>query len=213
MQAGKNDKKRALEVIEVLSGVFPGAKCALNYTSPLELLIATILASQCTDKKVNEVTATLFKKYKSARDYAEAEQEELERDIRSTGFYRNKAKSIKKCCRSLVEEHGGEVPKTMKELTSLGGVGRKTANVVLGNAFGIPGIIVDTHVLRLAKRMGFTEESKPEKVEQDLMAIIPRDEWTHFSHLLAEHGRSFCSARKPLCDECPVSHLCPKIID
>lgn len=206
------DRKRVLGLIDILSGVFSDAKCALNFSNPLELLIATILASQCTDKKVNEVTSELFKNYRSAEDFMKVRNETLEQEIRSTGFFRNKTKSIKKCCAALVEKHGGEVPRTMEELTALGGVGRKTANVVLGNAYGIPGIIVDTHVLRLSRRMGLSDSAKPEKVEQDLMAVVPEQEWTHFSHLLAEHGRSWCSARKPLCDECPAAHLCPKIL-
>ena len=211
--ARNREKRRGLGLIDILSGVFPDAKCALRFSNPLELLIATILASQCTDKKVNEVTLELFKKYRSAEDFIKTRNKTLEQEIRSTGFFRNKTRSIKKCCATLVEKHGGVVPRTMEELTALGGVGRKTANVVLGNAYGIPGIIVDTHVLRLSKRMGLSESAKPAKVEQDLMTIVPKQEWTHFSHLLAEHGRSWCSARKPLCDGCPAAHLFPKIID
>jgi endonuclease-3 len=206
-------RERVVKIIDALAVVFPDARCALNFSNPLELLIATILAAQCTDKKVNEVTETLFEKYKSAGDFASADQHELEIDIKSTGFFRNKTKSIKRCCRSLIEHHNGEVPKTMEELVSLGGVGRKTANVVLGNAYGIPGIIVDTHVLRLSRRMGLSEEHDADKVERDLMAIVPQKEWTHFSHLLADLGRSYCQARKPLCNECPVEHLCPKVLE
>jgi endonuclease-3 len=210
--AGADLKKRVLQLIDVLTEEFPDAKCALNFTNPLELLIATILAAQCTDKKVNEVTEALFKKYRSAGDYAAAGTAELEAHIHATGFFRNKTKSIKRCCQALVDTHGGEVPGTMKELTALGGVGRKTANVVLGNAFGIPGLVVDTHVQRLSKRIGLSGETRPEKVERDLMEIVPEKEWTHFSHLLTSHGRACCTARKPLCGECPAEHLCPQLL-
>ncbi len=205
-------KKRAMEIFGILSEEFPDAQCMLDHNSPLELLVATILAAQCTDKQVNVVTQTLFKKYTTAEDYVNAPQEELEEDIRSTGFFRNKARSLKKCCRSLIEKHGGEVPSDMDSLTSLGGVGRKTANCVLGNAFGVPGIVVDTHVLRISRRMGFTEGKNPDKVEADLMPLIPQKEWTRFSHVVADHGRKYCAARRPLCDECPAAHLCPKIL-
>lgn len=208
----KDIQKRAQAIFKILSSEYPDAHCMLDYTNPLEILVATILASQCTDKQVNKVTRTLFKKYKSAGDYVKAAQEELEEDIRSTGFYRNKAKSLKKCCQSLIDKHGGKVPADMDALIALGGVGRKTANCVLGNAFGIPGIVVDTHVLRLSRRMGFSEEKQADKVEKDLIPLIPQKEWTRFSHVMADHGRAICSARKPLCDECPVAHLCPKIL-
>jgi endonuclease-3 len=184
----------------------------LDYTNPLELLVATILASQCTDKQVNKVTVSLFKKYKTPADYVKAAQEELEEDIRSTGFFRNKTKSLKKCCHSLLDKHKGKVPADMESLLALGGVGRKTANCVLGNAFGVPGIVVDTHVLRLSRRMGFSEQKQADKVEKDLMPLIPQKEWTRFSHVMADHGRAYCSARKPMCDECPIAHLCPKIL-
>jgi endonuclease-3 len=185
----------------------------LDHSNPFELLIATILAAQCTDAMVNQVTRSLFKKYQSPDDYLEAPSEQIEKDIFKTGFYRNKTKSIKKCCESLVTRHGRKVPSTMDELVALGGVGRKTANCVLGVAFGVPGIVVDTHVRRLSRRMGYTEETNPDKIERDLMRIAPKNEWTHMSHLFADLGRTYCSARKPRCDECPVEHLCPKNLD
>jgi endonuclease-3 len=182
----------------------------LNYTTPLELLVATILSAQCTDKRVNRVTADLFKQYRTARDYAEAPVSNLEKAIQSTGFFRNKAKNIQACCRKLVERHGGEVPRTMDELTHLDGVGRKTANVVLGNAFGInKGVVVDTHVARLSARLGLTRETNPEKIEQDLMKLVPREQWTLFSHWLIWHGRRRCGARNPDCSRCEIRGLCP----
>jgi endonuclease-3 len=210
---GADGAKRIAKMIEILGSEFPDARCMLDHTSPFELLVATILAAQCTDAMVNQVTKSLFRKYPTPRDYLNAPQEELEKDIYKTGFYRNKAKSLKSCCASLIEKHGGTVPSTMEELTALGGVGRKTANCVLGVSFGIPGIVVDTHVRRLAARMGYTVESDPDKIEQDLMKIAPQKEWTRMSHLLAALGRSYCTARKPDCAECPVEHLCPKIIE
>jgi endonuclease-3 len=210
---GDDGAKRISKMIEILAAEFPDARCMLDHSSPFELLVATILAAQCTDAMVNQVTKSLFQKYPTPRSYLDAPQEELEKDIYKTGFYRNKAKSLKSCCASLIEKHGGKVPSTMEELTALGGVGRKTANCVLGVSFGIPGIVVDTHVRRLAARMGYTVESDPDKIEQDLMEIAPQKEWTRMSHLLAALGRSYCTARKPNCAECPVEHLCPKIID
>jgi endonuclease III len=190
---------------------YPDAHCELDHSSPLELLIATILSAQCTDKRVNLVTADLFRKYRSAADFAEATAAELEQAIKPTGFFRNKTKSIQSCCRALVEQHGGEVPSTMEELTKLGGVGRKTANVVLGNAFNInSGIVVDTHVARLSFRLGLTSQSDPEKIEQELMKLVPREQWTLFSHLLIWHGRRRCVARKPDCEHCEVLALCPR---
>ena len=210
---GDDGAKRIVKMIEVLNAEFPDARCMLDHSSPFELLVATILAAQCTDAMVNQVTKSLFQKYPTPKAYLDAPQEELEKDIYKTGFYRNKAKSLKSCCASLVEKHGGKVPSTMDELTALGGVGRKTANCVLGVSFGIPGIVVDTHVRRLAARMGYTVESDPDKIEQDLMNIAPQKEWTRMSHLLASLGRSYCAARKPNCAECPVEHLCPKIIE
>jgi len=201
-------QKRVKEIIKILTKVIPDSTIALTFSSPLELLIATILSAQCTDIRVNEVTATLFKKYRSARDYAQADPSELEQDIRPTGFYRNKAKSIQKCCQELVGQFKGEVPKTLEEMVTLSGVGRKTANVILGTAFGIPGIVVDTHVHRVSQRIGLTKKDDPVKIEFDLMEIVPKEEWTHFSNLLIWHGRRTCVARKPLCDSCVIRKLC-----
>jgi endonuclease-3 len=182
----------------------------LNYSNPLELLIATILSAQCTDKRVNIVTGELFKKYRTAADYANARSAELEQDIKTTGFFRNKTKSIQACCRALVERHNGEVPRTMEELTQLRGVGRKTANVVLGNAFNInEGVVVDTHVGRLSQRLGLTKQKDPEKIEQELMKLVPQEHWTMFSHWLIWHGRRRCYARNPDCPNCEIKKLCP----
>ncbi len=203
---------RAKKIIAGLQKTYPDAHCELNFTNPLELLIATILSAQCTDKRVNLVTAELFKKFRSAADYAKADLAELEQDIKTTGFFRNKAKNIKACSAALVEKHGGEVPRTMEELTQLGGVGRKTANVVLGNAFGINvGVVVDTHVTRLANRLGLTKETNAGKIEQELMELVPRKDWTLFSHWLIWHGRRRCDARKPDCATCEIAKLCPRI--
>ncbi len=204
----QSNQKRVKEIIKILSKEIPDSRIALKFSNPLELLIATILSAQCTDVKVNQVTQTLFKKYRTAKDYLKVNIEELEEDIRPTGFYRNKAKSIQKCCQELVSRFGGEVPKTLEELTSLPGVGRKTANVILGNAFGIPGIPVDTHVHRVSRRIGLTKKDDPMKIEFDLMEIVPREEWTHFSNLLIWHGRRTCIARKPLCDQCGIRRWC-----
>jgi endonuclease-3 len=193
-----------------LRKAYPDAHCELNHSNPLELLVATILSAQCTDKRVNIVTRELFNKYRSAADYARADLAGLERDIRTTGFYRNKARSIKACGHALVERHGGSVPGTMEELIELGGVGRKTANVVLGNAFNFNvGVVVDTHVARLSRRLGLTGETDPAKIEQALMKLVPKEEWTLFSHWLIWHGRRRCSARKPDCAHCEISGLCP----
>lgn len=204
---------KAARVKKVISGLrkaYPDAHCELNHSNPLELLVATILSAQCTDKRVNIVTRELFNKYRSAADYARADLAGLERDIRTTGFYRNKARSIKACGHALVERHGGSVPGTMEELIELGGVGRKTANVVLGNAFNINvGVVVDTHVARLSRRLGLTGETDPAKIEQALMKLVPKEEWTLFSHWLIWHGRRRCSARKPDCAHCEISGLCP----
>jgi len=205
-------KKRALRIVEALKKEFPDAKIALDFTDPLELLVATILSAQCTDVRVNIVTKDLFKKYRTAQDYVDAPDEELIEAIRSTGFFNNKSKSIKKACRSILDDFDGEVPGTMEELLTLAGVGRKTANCLLGNVFGIPGIVVDTHMIRLSRRMGFTEQKNPDKIEFDLMELLPRDDWTLFSHLITSHGRKGCSAKKPLCDECPIADDCPKIL-
>lgn len=204
----ESDRKKVKEIIKILTKEIPNAKIALNYSNPFELLIATILSAQCTDAKVNQVTSNLFKKYKSPKDFVNLSLEKLEEEIRSTGFYKNKAKSIKNCCKELIERFGGEVPKTLEDLVSLPGVGRKTANVILGNAYGIAGIVVDTHVHRVSKRLGLTENDDTMKIEFDLMEIVPKEEWTHFSNLLIWHGRRTCTAKKPLCDECSINKYC-----
>lgn len=203
---------RTRKVIAGLKKTYPDAHCELNFSNPLELLIATILSAQCTDKRVNLVTADLFRKYRTARDYAGAPTEILEEEIKSTGFFRNKTRSIKTCCQALVERHGGDVPQTMDELITLGGVGRKTANVVLGNAFNVnAGVVVDTHVARLSQRLGLTKEKAAEKIEQDLIGLVPQKEWTLFSHLLIWHGRRRCFARNPDCPHCEIRQLCPRL--
>ena len=190
--------------------LYPGAKCSLDFSNPLELLVATQLSAQCTDERVNLVTHDLFQKYHSAEDYATVSQEDLEKDIRSTGFYRNKAKNIRAACQLLITNYNGEVPRTMVDLLKLPGVARKTANVVLGNAFGIiEGFVVDTHIGRLARRFGWTNNEDPVKVEQDLMRLVPRQDWLDLSHLMIFHGRAICQARKPLCERCSLSKLCP----
>ncbi len=205
-----SERERAREVIARLRQLYPDARCSLNFSTPLELLVATVLSAQCTDERVNAVTVALFKKYQSAADYAGARPEELEQDIKQTGFYRNKAKHIREAARLLVERYNGEVPKTMSELLTLPGVARKTANVVMGNAYGIvEGVVVDTHVGRLARRLGFTQSEDPVKVEQDLMALFPQEDWLPLSHLLIYHGRAICQARRPLCEECALADLCP----
>jgi endonuclease-3 len=182
----------------------------LNYSTPLELLVATILSAQCTDERVNIVTAGLFRKYRSAEDYLKAPQSELEQDIRSTGFFRNKAKAIQGACRLIVERYGGRVPDSIEDLLSLPGVARKTANVVLGNAFGIAsGIVVDTHVSRLSERLGLSSQKQPEKIERDLVELVPKKDWIEFSHLFIYHGRAVCKARSPMCDRCVIEELCP----
>jgi len=204
-------KGRARRIVRLLAKQYPDAHCALKHEGPLQLLIATILSAQCTDVRVNLVTPALFQRYPDAKAFAAADRAELEALIQSTGFFRNKAKSILACCKALVERHGGQVPATMEELTPLAGVGRKTANVILGNAFGVPGITVDTHVGRLSRRMGLTTETDPEKVERDLMRLVPRKEWTMFSHRMIFHGRQACHARKPLCETCVLAKVCPKV--
>ena len=211
-EISKAKSARLKKIIAALDRAYPEAHCELDHRSPLELLIATILSAQCTDKRVNIVTQDLFKKYRSAADYANAPLAELEQAIRTTGFFRNKAKNIQACCRKLVERHNGQVPSTMEELTHLDGVGRKTANVVLGNAFGINvGIVVDTHVARLSHRLGLTRQGTPEKIEQELMALVPQKQWTLFSHWLIWHGRRRCFARHPDCQGCEIKKLCPRI--
>jgi endonuclease III len=205
------DKKlRTGRIMDVLRRAYPTAHCELNYSTPLELLVATILSAQSTDKQVNLVTAELFKKYRTAQDFAAANLDDLQRDIQSLGFFRNKAKSIKACCQKLVERYHGQVPRTMEQLTDLNGVGRKTANVVLGNAFDINvGIVVDTHVFRVSRRLGLTLQGTPEKIELELMKLVPQEQWTVFSHWLIWHGRRRCYARKPDCPNCEVGSLCP----
>jgi endonuclease III len=205
-------KARVAKIIAGLQKAYPDAHCELNHSNPLELLIATILSAQCTDKRVNMVTPQLFKKYPTAKDYANARQSELEEEIKTTGFYRNKAKSITKAAKNIVEKHGGKVPNTMEELIALGGVGRKTANVVLGNAFNInTGVVVDTHVARLSQRLGLTKEKDPVKIELALMNLVPQEQWTMFSHWLIWHGRRRCYARNPDCPNCEIKGVCPKI--
>jgi len=203
---------RVRKIIAALKAAYPNAHCELDHSNPLELLVATILSAQCTDKRVNLVTPDLFKKYRSAADFAKASLPELENAIKSTGFFRNKAKSIKTASQAIVDRHGGQVPRSMEELTQLGGVGRKTANVVLGNAFNINcGVVVDTHVARLGWRLGLTRDEDPIKIEQTLMKLVPQDEWTLFSHLLIWHGRRRCYARNPDCSHCELRALCPRI--
>jgi endonuclease-3 len=203
-------KKRTLEIIKRLKKAYPDAHCALNHTTPFELLIATILSAQCTDERVNIVTADLFRKYRGPEDFVKASQQELERDIHSTGFFRNKARNIRAASQRLIEVYGGEIPRTMDEILTLGGVARKTGNVVLGNAFGITsGVVVDTHVSRLSQRLGLTEEKTPEKIERDLQESVPKKDWVMFSHWLIFHGRQICNARKPKCTECVLADQCP----
>lgn len=205
------DKKaRTAEIIRRLKKAYPDAHCALNHSSPFELLIATILSAQCTDARVNIVTADLFRKYRGPADFLQVSQDELERDIHSTGFFRNKSKNIQAACRRIIEAYAGEVPQTMDELLSLGGVARKTANVVLGNAFGIAaGVVVDTHISRLSQRLGLTENTTPEKIEGDLAGLIPKKHWIMFPHWMIFHGRQICVARRPRCGECPLADICP----
>lgn len=210
-KAQADDKnERMKQIIHILKKTYPDAHCALNHTNPLELLIATMLSAQCTDDRVNLVTADLFRKYRTAEDYVKVDQGELEHDLRSINFYRNKTRNIQSTCQILVEKYKGIVPETIAELIALPGVARKTANVVLGNAFGIAsGIVVDTHVARLSQRLGLTQHEQPEKIEQDLIAITPQKEWIDLSHLLISHGRTLCKARNPQCQLCPLEPLCP----
>ena len=203
-------KKRTRDIIRHLKRAYPDAKCSLNHTNPFELLVATILSAQCTDERVNIVTADLFRKYHKPDDYVSVSPRELEKDIQSTGFFRNKTKSIQGASKMLIEEYGGEVPHTMDDLLELPGVARKTANVVMGNAFHIAsGVVVDTHVTRLSHRLGLTKEKDAQKIERDLIEIVPKKDWIMFSHLLIAHGRKICKARAPLCEECPVERPCP----
>jgi endonuclease-3 len=212
MVASQEAKRHAARIARQLAVDYADARCALDFRTPLELLIATILSAQCTDTRVNIVTASLFKKYRSAADYAAAPVAKLEKEIQSTGFFRNKARNIKACCQRLVEQHGGQVPRTLEELVKLPGVGRKTANVVLGTAFGVAsGVVVDTHVTRISRRLGLTTQTDPEKIERDLMAELPRKEWIDFSHRMIHHGRRICQARNPKCDVCGLARWCPRI--
>ena len=203
-------QSKAKKIYQKLKKKYPNAKCALNYKNPIELLVATILSAQCTDERVNKVTPTLFQKYKTVKEYASAKPLEFQKMIHSTGFYQNKTKSILGAAKAIVKDHQGKVPNRLEDLVKLPGIGRKTANVILGNVFGVPGITVDTHVLRLSYRMGLTTHSDPVKVEFDLMKLIPQNNWTHFSHVMIHHGRRICQARKPACSTCPIELLCPK---
>jgi endonuclease-3 len=204
-------RSRARRLVRALAELYPDAHCALVHANPLQLLVATILSAQCTDVRVNLITPALFARYPDAAAFANANRKELQRMIKTTGFFRNKAKNIMKCCKQIVEKHNGEVPRTMEELVPLAGIGRKTANVILGNAFDTPGIPVDTHVGRLSRRLGLTTHTDPVKVERDLMALIPKKDWTMFGHRLIFHGRQVCHARKPRCEDCALAKLCPKI--
>ena len=203
------DKARAGKIRKSLRSIYPEVKTQLHYRTSFELLVATILSAQCTDKQVNSVTRDLFQKFNTPKDFAEMPLETLEQLVRPTGFFRNKAKNIKTCAQVLAGKYRGKVPETLEELVTLPGVGRKTANLVLGAAFGIPGIVVDTHVARISKRLGFTESKDPVKIERDLMKIIPKKAWSDFSLHLVYFGREFCTARKPRCAACPLAHLCP----
>jgi endonuclease-3 len=203
-------EERAPEIIKRLSKAHPDARVALNFTNPLECLVATILSAQCTDERVNMVTASLFKKFRTPQDYLKVPVEELAADIKPTGFFNQKTKSLRGACARIVEAYGGKVPNTMEDLVTLPGVARKTANIVLGNSYGVvEGIAVDTHVRRVGERLGFTSEKDPDKIEQDLMRLIPRKQWFGFTYVIIDHGRGTCVARKPRCDECPVNDLCP----
>jgi endonuclease-3 len=208
--SSNSEKPRTKKIIAGLRKAYPDAKCSLNHSNPLELLIATILSAQCTDERVNIVTADLFRKYHSCSDYLKAPTSELQNDIRTTGFFRNKTKSIQGACKMLNEQFHDEVPQNIDELLKLPGVARKTANVVLGNAFGIAsGVVVDTHVSRISQRLGLTKNKQPDKIERDLVEIVPKTDWIDFSHLLIYHGRKICKARKPLCESCVVEKYCP----
>jgi endonuclease-3 len=209
-----SEVERAKSIFKALASAYPDARCTLNFRTPLELLVATILSAQCTDALVNNVTPELFKKYRRAQDYADAQLQQLARDISRVNFYRNKAKSIKLACQAIVERFGARVPNRMEDLVSLHGVARKTANVVLGNAFGVQaGIMVDTHVMRVSQRLRLTTNTDREKIEQDLMRLVPRQEWTAFSQRMIEHGRRVCNARAPRCRDCPLGEaLCPSYV-
>ena len=211
-QAGQGGREQGAAVARRLAKGYPQAHCSLDFASPFQLLIATILSAQCTDKRVNAVTGSLFGRWPTAAALAAASQAEVEAVIRSTGFFRAKAKNIRGCCQALVERHGGEVPRTLEELVRLPGVGRKTANVVLGSGFGLPsGVVVDTHVGRISRRLGLTRHADAVKAERDLIAAIPKSHWIAFSHRLIEHGRAVCTARRPRCEDCPLADLCPRV--
>jgi len=209
MENLEKERDRANRIYEILDPLYTPKKTALEYRTPFQLLISTILSAQCTDKQVNQVTKTLFKKYRTPQDYIDAPISELEKDIKPTGFFRNKTKSIKGCCQGLIALHGGEVPSTMGEMLKLPGVGRKTANCVLGAAFDVPGVVVDTHVKRLAQRLGLTDKKDPDKIEKDIERLLPKERWRRFSDILIYHGRAVCKARKPDHTGCPVAPLCP----
>ena len=212
MESLLDRRKRARKIVSLLKRAYPGAKCSLVHTTPLQLLVATILSAQCTDARVNLVTPALFARYKIARDIAGADIRELEILVRSTGFFHNKAKNIKASCRILVEKHKGQVPRTMEEMLELPGVARKTANIVLGNSYGvIKGVPVDTHAIRISHLLGWTREKQQEKIERDLMALLPRKDWLKISDLFVHHGRAICIARRPRCSKCPLRALCPKV--
>jgi len=205
-------KDRIQKIIDILKRLYPSSQTALKFHNPFEILVATILSAQCTDKKVNEVTPELFQKYQKVEDFADADRNDLEQQIRSTGFYRNKAKNIQAASEKIVKDFSGKVPSTMNELLTLPGVARKTANIVLSSGFKkAEGIAVDTHVKRLAGRLGLSKESNPDKIEKDLVTLVPKKEWLHFNYRLVNHGRKVCQARKPLCEECPLNHLCPSV--
>lgn len=204
-------RRHAAAVVARLAELYPDAQCSLNHANPFELLVATILSAQCTDARVNLVTPAVFRRYPTPEALALAPRADVEKLIQSTGFFRNKAKNLIACAQALVAEHGGQVPATLKALVPLPGVGRKTANVVLGNAFGVPGMVVDTHVKRLSRRLGLAEGNTPEKIEQELMATVPPAEWVQLSHRLIEHGRKVCKAQRPACEGCPLANLCPRV--
>lgn len=205
----QNKKSRALKILDQLEKEYPDARCHLDYQNPFQLLISTLLAAQCTDVRVNEVMGPLYKKYKTPADFLKVKPETLEKELSSINFYRNKTKSVINCCKTLEEKHKGKVPESMEELIELSGVGRKTANVVLGNCFGVPTIMTDTHLNRVSQRLGLAETDAPEKIEAELKQIIPDNRQVKYSHVIGEHGRQICKARKPACDECVVSKLCP----